>query len=146
MVRANATWLAAWSTRRTRSTEWTRGCPNTRPGYISGPGAREAAGLAPQGPNIVVSTVGVIGYDTPDGGRTGSCEMRLREVYPGVDPESVAAIAPWTVQPGEPIETCPPATEEEIAALRAVDPAAAARPSPLVHGLLSPPGAAASST
>ena len=99
MVRANATWLAAWSTRRTRSTEW-----------------------------------------------TGSCEMRLREVYPGVDHESVAAIAPWTVQPGEPIETCPPATEEEIAALRAVDPAAAARPSPLVHGLLSPPGAAASST
>ena len=98
---------------------------NTSPGYVSGPGAREAAGLAPQGPNVVVSTVGVFGYDTPDGGRTGSCEMRLRKVYSGVDPETVAVIAPWTVQPGETIETCPPATEEEIAALRALDPAKA---------------------
>lgn len=73
----------------------------------------------------MVSTVGVFSYDTPDGGRTGSCEMRLRKVYPGVDPESVVAITPWTVQPGEPIEKCPPATEEEIAALRALDPAQA---------------------
>ncbi len=64
------------------------------PGYIPGAGAREAAGLAPQGSNLVVSTMGVFDFDTADGGRTSSCELRLAKLYPGIEPDKIRAIVP----------------------------------------------------
>ena len=56
----------------------------TTPGFLSGPGAREAAGLPRDtGPIAVVSTLALMDYD-PE-----SCRMRLKATHPGVSTEEV---------------------------------------------------------
>ena len=94
----------------------------TSPGYICGPGARMDAGLDPQGPNLVVSTMGVFDFDTEDGGRTGSCQLRLIKTYPNVDPDVVRALIPWPLLVADCVTTCPPPTEAELDLLRRLDP------------------------
>lgn len=94
----------------------------TSPGYIDGPGGRQRAGLAPQGPNVLVSTMGVFTFDTPDGGTTGSCEMVLSELFPGVDVETVRAMVPWALKVAEEVKTVAPPTEDELHWLRCLDP------------------------
>jgi glutaconate CoA-transferase subunit B len=94
----------------------------TSPGYICGPGAREEAGLEPQGPNLVVSTMGVFDFDTDDGGRTGSCQLRLIKTYPDVEPEVVQSLIPWPLLIADCVTTCPPPTQAELRLLRALDP------------------------
>ena len=58
----------------------------TTPGYLSGPGAREAAGLPRgSGPINVVSTLALMDYDRD------TCRMRLVATHPGVTVEQVIA-------------------------------------------------------
>jgi glutaconate CoA-transferase, subunit B len=95
---------------------------NTSPGYISGRGAREAAGLEPQGPNGVVSTFGVFGFDTTDGGRSGSCEMVLEAVFPNMEPEIVQIETGWELRISNDVRQIEPPTDEELALLRRLDP------------------------
>jgi len=94
----------------------------TSPAYIDGPGARQREGLAPQGPNVVVSTMGVFGFDTPDGGAAGSCEMVLTDVFPGVAASTIQAIVPWDLRVADPLATVPPPTPDELSWLRRLDP------------------------
>jgi glutaconate CoA-transferase subunit B len=94
----------------------------TSPGYIDGPGARTAAGLDAQGPNLVVSTMGVFDFDTPDGGRSGSCQLRLIKTHPEIDPEVVQSLIPWPLLVADGVERCPPPTAAELRMLRALDP------------------------
>src|SRR5690606_32918796 len=95
---------------------------NTSPGYISGPGARREAGLQAQGPNVVVSTMGVFGFDTSDGGDTGSCEMVLEAVFAGLDPEVVQSQCGWPLRVSPDVREIEPPTEDEVALLRRLDP------------------------
>jgi len=94
----------------------------TSPGYISGPGARAAAGLDPQGPNLVVTTMGVFDFDTDDRGATGSCQLRLRKLFPGIEPDVIDAILPWPLLVAEDLETIEAPSEEELRMLRYLDP------------------------
>ena len=94
----------------------------TSPGYISGPGARAASGLDPQGPNLVVSTMGVFDFDTADGGASGSCQLRLSKLFPGVDAEGIDAILPWPLLVADDLETVAPPSEDELRVLRYLDP------------------------
>lgn len=94
----------------------------TSPGYIAGPGSRRAAGLAPQGPNLVVSTMGVFEFDTPDGGETGSCEMVLAKTFGGISPGTVREIIPWPLRISAELTECPPPTDEEVRHMRYLDP------------------------
>jgi glutaconate CoA-transferase subunit B len=94
----------------------------TSPGYIGGPGARRKAGLSPQGPNLVVTTMGVFGFDTADGGDTGSCEMVLQKTFPVIPPDAAAALVPWELRIAPDVIECEPATTEEIALVRRLDP------------------------
>ena len=56
----------------------------TTPGYLTGPGAREAAGLPPgTGPYRVVSNLGLMGFDDV------SKRMKLLGVNPGVTVQDV---------------------------------------------------------
>lgn len=56
----------------------------TTPGYLTGPGAREAAGLpANTGPQCVITTLGIMGYDDE------TKRMRLDGIYPGVTIDKV---------------------------------------------------------
>jgi glutaconate CoA-transferase, subunit B len=95
---------------------------NTSPGYIDGPGARRQHGLDPQGPNRVVSTMGVFRFDTPDGGDTGSCELVLEAVFPNLTPEVVQIETGWDLRVADTVREIEPPTADEITLLRRLDP------------------------
>ena len=85
----------------------------TTPGYLSGPGAREAAGLPEDtGPYRVVTTLAVLGYH-PDSKR-----MMLLATQPGVTVDDVAENTGFELLMAGEIEAYPPPTEEELRILR----------------------------
>jgi glutaconate CoA-transferase subunit B len=91
----------------------------TTPGYLTGPGARERAGLpAGSGPYRVISQLGVMGFDFE------SKEMTLVSVHPGVTVGDVVENTGFPlIVPGEVPVTEPP-TGEELRLLREeIDPA-----------------------
>ena len=88
------------------------------PGYLDGPGGRDRAGLDAQGPNVVVTTLGILRYDTADGGFTGSCQAYLDAVHPGVSVEEVRANTGWDLLLAPEVKTLAPPTEQELALLR----------------------------
>jgi len=94
----------------------------TSPGYIDGPGARRRAGLDPQGANLIVTTLGILRFDTPDGGITGSCEAFLDTIYPGVTVEEFQANTGWPVRISPDLNVLEPPSQEEIDLLRRLDP------------------------
>jgi len=85
----------------------------TTPGYLSGPGAREAAGLpVDTGPYRVVTTLAVLGYH-PDSKR-----MMLLATQPGVTIEDVIENTGFELLMADEIEEYPPPTDEELRILR----------------------------
>lgn len=85
----------------------------TTPGYLTGPGAREEAGLpADSGPYQVISQLGVMGFDDE------TKRMKLISVHPGVTVEEVVENTGFElIIPEEVSETRPP-TDEELRLLR----------------------------
>ncbi len=90
----------------------------TTPGYLSGPGAREAAGLpAGTGPSNVVSTLARLGFDR------ASCRMTLEAVYPGVSVQDVLDQTGFELLIPDEVPTVEPPTAEELRVLREeIDP------------------------
>ena len=89
----------------------------TTPGYLTGPGARERAGLpANCGPYRVITQLGVFGFD-PD-----TCRMRLLAVHPQVTRDEVQANSCFAIPVAEELAISPPPTEEERRLLREMDP------------------------
>jgi glutaconate CoA-transferase subunit B len=90
----------------------------TTPGYLSGPGAREAAGLPPDsGPYKVISTLAVMGFD-PDSKR-----MRVDSLHPGVSREEVCANTGFDLLFAADASVTAEPTAEELQILREeVDP------------------------
>jgi glutaconate CoA-transferase subunit B len=90
----------------------------TTPGYLTGPGAREAAGLPPgTGPYRVITDLAVLGYaeDTK--------RMQVLSLHPGVTLERVRAHTGFELAVAEPLLTTSPPTEAELIILREeVDP------------------------
>jgi len=88
----------------------------TTPGYLGGPGEREALGMIGGGPDCVVSTMGVYRFDED------TKEMYLAEFFPGQSVEKIKAACAWDlkVSPNV-VETTPP-TAEEVKVLRGIDP------------------------
>ncbi|MCL4367643.1 MAG: 3-oxoacid CoA-transferase [Actinobacteria bacterium] len=85
----------------------------TTPGYLSGPGAREAAGLPPDtGPYRVVSNLAILGFDK------SSKRMQLLATQPGVDVDQVMAETGFRLGLAERIESNPPPSPEELRILR----------------------------
>ena len=91
----------------------------TTPGYLSGPGAREAAGLpAGGGPYRVITQLGVYGFDEQ------TKRMILLARHPGVTADEIRANSEFEIlMPGEVPETEPP-TPEECLLLQQIDPTA----------------------
>jgi glutaconate CoA-transferase subunit B len=90
----------------------------TTPGYLTGPGAREAAGLPPNtGPYRVVSTLALLDFDEE------TKRMRLVSTNPGVTVEQVLENTGFElIVPGGVGQNAPP-TAEELHILRdEVDP------------------------
>lgn len=90
----------------------------TTPGYLTGPGARERAGLFPgTGPYKVISTLALMGYD-PETKR-----MRVESLHPGVTKEDVIANTGFEMLFAESSPITPEPTDEELRVLRTeIDP------------------------
>ena len=85
----------------------------TTPGYLTGPGAREAAGLPPDtGPYRVVSNLAILGFDAT------TKRMQLLATQPGVDVDQVVAETGFELGLAGRIESNPPPSAEELRILR----------------------------
>jgi glutaconate CoA-transferase subunit B len=85
----------------------------TTPGYLTGPGAREAAGLPPDtGPIHVVSTLALMGYDD------ATKRMTLVATHPGVTVEHVVENTGFELLMPEPVGRNGPPTDRELHILR----------------------------
>jgi glutaconate CoA-transferase subunit B len=90
----------------------------TTPGYLTGPGAREAAGLPPGGgPYRVVTDLAILGYHD----RTK--RMQVLSLHPGVTLDQVRKATSFALEVADPLTPTPPPTERELRILREeVDP------------------------
>ena len=90
----------------------------TTPGYLTGPGAREAAGLPKgTGPAYVVTTLALMDFD-PEGKR-----MRLKATHPGVSVEAVIAATGFELILPRKVENTEPPSADELRLLREeIDP------------------------
>ncbi len=90
----------------------------TTPGYLTGPGAREAVGLPKAtGPVNVVSTLALMDYEP------ASCRMRLRATHPGVTVAEVIANTGFDLLIAEDVRVNEPPSVDELRLLRAeIDP------------------------
>lgn len=85
----------------------------TTPGYLSGPGARERAGLPPgTGPYRVVTPLAVMGYDED------SKRMKLLMTQPGVDVDQVQENTGFELLMADEVQENEPPREEELKILR----------------------------
>jgi len=85
----------------------------TTPGYLTGPGSREEAGLPPgTGPLYVVSTLALLGFDQE------TKRMKLLATQPGVTAEQVVAETGFALLFADPIRSNPPPSAEELRILR----------------------------
>jgi acyl CoA:acetate/3-ketoacid CoA transferase beta subunit len=90
----------------------------TTPGFLTGPGAREEAGLPRgTGPYRVVTNLGVLGFDDE------TKRMKLLSVNPGVTREQIIENTGFELLFADKIGENPPPTDEELSILREkVDP------------------------
>ncbi len=90
----------------------------TTPGYLTGPGAREAAGLPPgTGPYRVITDLAVLGYDDQ------TKRMEVLSLHPGIELEQVRQATGFELGVRQPPGTTQPPTDHELHILREeVDP------------------------
>jgi len=91
----------------------------TTPGYLTGPGARERAGLpSGTGPYRVITQLGVMGFDD------ATKRMKLLSVHPGVTVDEVTGNTGFELIIPPNVTTTEPPSDEELRLLREViDPA-----------------------
>lgn len=89
----------------------------TTPGYLTGPGAREEAGLPKgTGPYRVITQLGVYGFDEE------MKRMKLISMHPGVTLEEIKANSEFDIIISEKVEISKPPTEKELRILHEIDP------------------------
>lgn len=89
----------------------------TTPGYLTGPGAREKAGLpAGAGPYRVITQLGLYGFDQ------ASERLKLLAMHPGVTAEQIQENSGFEILIPDHVETTKPPTAEERRLLREIDP------------------------
>jgi glutaconate CoA-transferase, subunit B len=89
----------------------------TTPGYLTGPGARERAGLpAGTGPYRVITQLGMYDFDET------TRRMRLRALHPGVTVEQVQEASEFEIIIPDRVAVSPVPTDEQLRILREIDP------------------------
>jgi glutaconate CoA-transferase subunit B len=89
----------------------------TSPGFLTGAGAREAAGLPEGGPYKIVTDLAVMGFDET------TRAMMIESLHPGVEIENVQAETGFELIVPKKVERTAPPTERELKILREeVDP------------------------
>lgn len=88
----------------------------TTPGYLSGPGAREEAGLpSDTGPFRAVTQLAVYEFDDE------TREMKLKALHPGVEKEDVRENSSFDIIIPDEVERTNEPTEEELEIIREID-------------------------
>ena len=106
--------LSLWTTRHRSGRALVEQCDViTDLGHRTPLGTRAEMGLTGAGPATLVSELGVL--DFPDG------SMRLREVFPDVEPEEVLAATGFDLPVADDLRAVPPPRADEIAVVRSVD-------------------------
>ncbi|SEQ26021.1 glutaconate CoA-transferase subunit B [Faunimonas pinastri] len=89
----------------------------TTPGFLTGPGAREAAGLPGAGPVRVITDLAILGFD-PETNR-----LRVEELYPGISLDAVRAQCGFDLGEAGSIGEAPVPTPGQLHLLRdVIDP------------------------
>lgn len=88
----------------------------TSPGYLAGPGDREKNGLEWGGPDMVITTLGVLRFDEV------TKEMYLHSLHPGVSIEQIKSNTGWELKISPNLTETRPPTKEEINILTEIDP------------------------
>jgi acyl CoA:acetate/3-ketoacid CoA transferase beta subunit len=89
----------------------------TTPGYLSGPGTRELAGLpADSGPYRVITQLGVYGFEEK------SKQLELLLLHPGITLDEVQAATQFEILVSKDLSTSPEPTDEQLNILREIDP------------------------
>ncbi len=89
----------------------------TTPGWLGGPGRREAAGLpAGCGPYRVITQLGVYGFDE------STKRLKLLSLHPGVTVEKVQANSEFDILIPEQVSVTQPPTAKELRILGEIDP------------------------
>jgi glutaconate CoA-transferase subunit B len=86
----------------------------TTPGFLAGPGAREAAGLPGSGPARVITDLAVLGFDPV------SRLMRIEELFPGVTAAAVQERCGFDLGMAETVVPSPMPTAHQLDLLRRV--------------------------
>ncbi len=87
----------------------------TSPGYLSGPGDREKAGLCGSGPAAVVTDRCIFGFEEQ------TKEMYLQTLYPGVKVDEVRELVDWDLKVSPDLKAVEPPTEDQIRVMRSFD-------------------------
>ncbi len=88
----------------------------TSPGYGTGSDWRKQVGLPRGGPSTVITTLGVLGFDSE------TREMMLKSIHPGVKIQQIQFQTGWTLKIADELTQTPVPTEKELAMLRQFDP------------------------
>lgn len=78
----------------------------TSPGYLDGPDGRQRAGLAPGGPQAVITDMAIFRFDRQTG------RIYLDGRYPGIEPEEVLENMGFAVETAQAGRVPPPSSEE----------------------------------
>jgi glutaconate CoA-transferase subunit B len=89
----------------------------TSPGFGNGYGWRAQIGLPRGGPSAVITTLGVLRFDS------ATCEMVLSATHPGVTVEQVCQNTGWPLKIADDLEVTPAPTALELEMIRKFDPA-----------------------
>jgi glutaconate CoA-transferase, subunit B len=88
----------------------------TSPGFLSGPGAREKAGLRGKGPVVVVTEKCTFGFEEE------TKEMVLQTLHPGQTVEAIRELVAWDLKVSPALKETETPTEEEIRIMKSFDP------------------------
>jgi glutaconate CoA-transferase subunit B len=88
----------------------------TSPGWLSGPGTREKAGLYRGGPSAVVTNLGIMKFDVK------TQDMYLSEYYLGVTPQQIQENTGFEIDISGAVESKPVMEEELIVLRKEIDP------------------------
>lgn len=88
----------------------------TTPGYLTGPGAREKAGLTRGGPQRVITDLAVLGFDPQ------SLTLRVESLHDGVTAEDIRQNTGFDLPPAPGCTQTQPPTPDEVKLIRSIDP------------------------
>jgi acyl CoA:acetate/3-ketoacid CoA transferase beta subunit len=88
----------------------------TTPGYLTGKGAREEAGLRGKGPKRIITDLAILGFN-PD-----TSEVQVESIHDGVSQEDIRMNTGFDISYSSDFQITVPPTSDEVQLIRSLDP------------------------